>query len=71
MAALTVRQLRQTLNAFAVLYVNAGATEAGTALVDLSKALAKADKLAVDDLVEALGKGGDAPASDRKCAEKH
>jgi len=56
MAALKVSHIRSTLDAFAVLYSHAGATEQSDAIAAMSKALARADKLSVDEIVQALEK---------------
>lgn len=56
MAALKIAQLRPTIDAFAILYGNAGAAEQAQVLRELSKTLARADKLSVDDLVRTLEK---------------
>ena len=56
MAVLKVAQLRSTLDAFASLYSHAGATEQAEAVRAISTALARADKLSVDEIVQALEK---------------
>ncbi|MEQ1695822.1 MAG: hypothetical protein ABL901_08275 [Hyphomicrobiaceae bacterium] len=56
MAALKVAQLRITLDAFAALYSHAGATEQAEAVRAVSHALARADKLSVDEIIQALEK---------------
>ena len=58
MATLKIAQLRSTLDAFARLYDRPGASEQADALRSLSNALAKADKLTVDEVAQALEKDG-------------
>lgn len=56
MAALKIAQLRSTLDAFASLYTHAGATVQAEAVRAVSNALAPADKLSVDEIIQALEK---------------
>lgn len=60
MAGVRVVQLRASLDRFAALLASSGALENGEALRELSKRLAVADKIAVDEFVKrlvAVGKG--------------
>ena len=56
MAALKIAQLRSTLDAFASLYSHAGATAQAETVRAISNALARADKLSVDEIIQALEK---------------
>jgi hypothetical protein len=58
MATLKIKQLRNTLGAFATLYEGAAAHEPAAALRKLIDALAKADNLPVDEVMRALQKVG-------------
>lgn len=62
MASVKVSAIRKTLDAFADLYDRAGAKNEGEALRKLSAAMSKADKRTVDDLVNILSAGGQAPS---------
>jgi hypothetical protein len=71
MAALKIAQLRSTLDAFAVLYKNSQFSERAEALRAVSLALAKADKLSVDDVIRALENNGGHTPSQRNLKSEH
>jgi hypothetical protein len=71
MAALKVKELRTTLEAFAMLYENAQAHQDAAALRRLSTALAKADNIAVDEVIGALKKVGTAHHLTHTFSERH
>lgn len=71
MATVKVAQLRATLDAFAALYERCGATDDADALRALSKAMQKADKRTVDDVVGRLNQAGDKPPSTAKVSSRH
>lgn len=71
MAALKVAQLRSALDAFAELYANCGATEQAAALKSLSRALQKADKRTVDEVVSKLNATDPKPQNEAKVLPRH
>jgi hypothetical protein len=71
MAALKIKQLRGTLVTFANLYERAEAHKQAAALRKLANALAKADNLSVDEVMEALQKVGVRPHLDNSSNQKH
>lgn len=71
MAALKIAQLRLALDAYADLYAHCGATEQASALRSLSKALQKADKRTVDEVVGKLNAIGTKPPNEATFAPRH
>jgi hypothetical protein len=71
MANLKIAQLRQTLESFAVLYENSGATAQADALRRFCSAMAPSDQMTVDDVMGALEKCGDLRSPRHSVSKEH